>query len=120
MSDPAAVLGGDPGRPVSASKIPFPAAVVEREVRARLMPYSGCRAAVICELARAMSDAVARRSELRLQVRPKSLVAHRRPSDDPGDDSKWIPFRKRSLLTSSSYGLRHGLLGPWSFHGGSQ
>ena len=81
MTDPAAVLGGDPGRPVSASKIPFPAAVVEREVRARLMPYSGCRAAVICELARAMSDAVARRSELRLQVRPKSLVAHRRPSD---------------------------------------
>jgi hypothetical protein len=59
MTDPAAVLGGDPGRPVSASKIPFPAAVVEREVRARLMPYSGCRAAVICELARAMSDAVA-------------------------------------------------------------
>jgi hypothetical protein len=60
MTDPAAVLGGDPGRPVSASKIPFPAAVVEREVRARLMPYSGCCAAVICELARAMSDAVAR------------------------------------------------------------
>jgi len=40
------------------------------------------------------------------------IIVYRRPSDGPGDDPKWIPFRKRSPLISSSYGLRHGLLDP--------
>jgi hemoglobin len=45
-------------------------------------------------------------------LRCPSARAHRRPNDGPGDDPKWIPFRKRSPLISSSYGLRHGLLDP--------